>query len=151
MGDAIVLAGDMFSVETTFGDATVKGKNQGNMQAVGGAGRVKIQGKPVCVEGDEKLSILLPGLLYTTAAFGDVPGIGLAKITALGPDQISKKVSVGGKKVILKGSKFTAEYKGFAPAQKISGPGVLVPDPTFAAKPPGQGKIDAKEDKVKAL
>lgn len=149
MGDTVVVGGDMFSVESTFGDATVAGKLTSNMIAVGCAGRVKIQRKPVCVEGDESVSIFLPGLTYTAGAFSNA-GAGLARKLSLGPDQLAKRVKVNGKKVMLKGSQFKAVFQGMGPATQTTPTGP-VPDPMVATPRPGQGTIDAKETKVKVL
>ncbi|MFT3767557.1 MAG: hypothetical protein QM820_19045 [Minicystis sp.] len=150
MGDAIVLGGDKFTVESAFEDATLSGKLNNNMIAVGGGGRVKIKGKPVCVQGDESVSIFLPGLMYKAGSFSNPAGAGLVRYLSLAPDQVSKRVSVNGKKVMLKGSQFKALFQGMSPAMQPTATGPM-PDPMVAKPRTGQGTIDAKETKVKAL
>jgi uncharacterized Zn-binding protein involved in type VI secretion len=150
MGDAVVVGGDTFTVDPSFGDATVAGKLTSNMIAVGSLSRVKIQGKPVCVQGDESVSIFLPGLTYTAGSFASPPGTGLARNMSLAADQIAKRVSVNGKKVVLKGSQFKATFQGMSPAMDSSS-GAPVPDPMVATPRPGQGTINATEQRVKAV
>lgn len=150
MGDTVVVGSDTFSVDPSFGDATVAGKLTSNMIAVGCAARVKIQGKPVCVQGDESVSIFLPGLTYTAGSFASPTGTGFVRIMSLAPDQIAKRVSVNGKKLILKGSQFKATFQAISPAMDSSS-GAPVPDPMAATPRAGQGSINATEQKVKAL
>jgi hypothetical protein len=55
--------------------------------------------------------------------------VGTLRITSLGGDQIAKKGKSGGKTVILKGTKFRAQFQVMAPAQISTAVGP-VPDPT---------------------
>lgn len=146
--DKVVVSGDPFSVEANFDDAQLKGKLTSAMIAVGSAGRVKIQGKPVCVEGDEPLSIFLLGVMYTAGAFSSPAGAGLVRVLSLGAEQRSARVTVNGKKLMLQGEKFDASFQGMSPAFQPGSP--PVPDPMVAKPRLGKGSIDAKETKVKA-
>src|SRR5262245_34527303 len=119
MGDTIVLGGDTFSVDPGFGVAIVGGKLKSNMIAVGVAGRVRIQRKPVCVQGEETVSFFLPGLTYTAGNF-TTPGAGFARVLSLGADQLAKRVTANGKPLILKGSRFEATFQGMGPATDVS-------------------------------
>jgi hypothetical protein len=145
MGKAIVVGGDAFNVDPSFGDAKVTGKLKNDMVAVGGGGRVKIQGQPACVQGDELMSVLLPGLVYTAGAHS--AGVGLVHSASVDAKQVSKHVSVNGRKVILADCGFDALFQALSPAKDPSG----VPDPMAAAPRRGKGKIQAAKTKVKAL
>lgn len=146
MGDKAIVKDDAFTFEATSGARTLAAPLDGKMVAIGGMGKVKIQGKEVCVDGDEKLVIPITPQ-YKTPPFTAAPGAGLGTIAALGGDQKAKKVKVNSKAVILKGSTFQAKFMGTAPAMKPVPP----PPPndlTFAAPSMGTGTFTATETKV---
>ena len=132
MSDFIIIEGDKANFLPTFGLATVV-VQPGTMQA---SGVDELNGKKVCVEGDEsKLSV--PGCMYMTSIH-TIPGSGTLKIAALAGNQKATKTKSGGKKVILKGAMFTAKFEVQSPAQQpppVPGPGA--PSGTCpATKPP---------------
>lgn len=94
----------------------------------GSASNVNINGQPVCLEGDEK-NTQVPGCMYIQGGFV-IPGAGTEKISALAGDQTTQKVKCNGKPLILKGSKFTAEFQVSAPAQQPAPPASPIPDPS---------------------
>jgi hypothetical protein len=124
MGDFILREGDKAIFDPAFGVASVV-VQPGDMKASGPA---TIQGKKLCVAGDEaRLSV--PGCMYTTATH-PIPGQGTLKILALGGDQTAKKTDSGGKHVLLKGTTFQAKFEVQSPAQQPSPwGGPPIPDP----------------------
>src|SRR5262245_41468941 len=108
-----------------FGAAVVvvqPGKLQGN-------GPATLNGKKVCVDGDEK-NVAVAGCTYMTPQYS-IPGTGTLKIAALAGNQKAQKTQTGGKPVLLKGSNFTAKFEVQSPAkQPPPGPGSPIPDPT---------------------
>ncbi len=105
MPDFILIDGDKAIFNPTFGLATVVVK-PGDLKA---SGESSLQGKKVCIDGDEK-SVSVPGCMYTTPAHS-IPGTGTLKIDALGADQKAKKTNSAGKVMLLKGSTFTATFE----------------------------------------
>lgn len=117
--------------QPAFGQATVV-VQPGNMM---GTGKSNVEGKPVCVEGDEK-KVMVPGCTYMAGQYS-IPGVGMLTIDSLAGDQKAKKSKSGGKKIILKGSNFNAKFKVLQPAmQPPPGPGSPVPDsnPEYSGK-----------------
>ena len=96
------------------------------IEASGGGGKKKAQGKPVCVEGDEK-SVEMKGCTYISGPYS-IPGTGTAKIMMLGTDQKAKATKVNGKPVLMKGTLFTMKFHVESPAQMP--PPVSTPDAT---------------------
>ncbi|MEM9127753.1 MAG: hypothetical protein AAGB28_18335 [Pseudomonadota bacterium] len=131
--DNIIRAGDQAIFLPTFGSALVT-VIPGVMTGTGAT--TMTNGPPTCVQGDEKLCIV-PGCAYINAAYA-IPGVGTLMIQALGPDQTSKKTTIGGKPVIVKGTFFTAKFQVMVPAQMPTPTGP-VPDavPMFM----GQGQF----------
>ncbi len=124
MPDLILVDGDRVQIQPAFGPATVT-----SMPAtIKGSGQQKIEGKPVCVEGDEK-SVNIIGCTYMTPEFS-IPGVGTITIV-LAPNQRSATTKDSGKAVLVKGGPFTAIFNVLVPAkQPPAGPGVPIPDPT---------------------
>ena len=77
MPDFILIDGDKANFLPMFGAAIVAVK-PGNMQASGPA---TLNGKKVCVAGDEK-QVTVPGCVYMTPQYS-IPGTGTLKIAAL--------------------------------------------------------------------
>jgi len=139
----IVIDGDMALFNPNFGPATVV-VQPGTMRASGPA---SVTGKKACVEGDEK-NVSVPGCIYLTGQYS-IPGAGTLTIAALGGDQKAIKTATGGKKLILKGSTFTAKFTVNAPAQQPPpGPGPPIPDATPEYS--GTGAFVAMDATVKA-
>ena len=111
MADYIVIDGDQAIFMPAFGAAMVVVQPG----QITGSGKASLQGKLICVEGDEA-SVEVPGCAYMAGAFS-VPGAGTLKIDALGGDQVAEKTNSDGKPLILKGSTFTAKFEVQSPAQ----------------------------------
>ncbi|MEP5340737.1 MAG: hypothetical protein ABJL44_00055 [Algibacter sp.] len=108
------------------------------------SGETTINGKKVCVEGDEK-KIEIANCSYTMPPF-TIPGSGTLKIKSLGPNQLTQKRKSGGKSFILKGKLFIAIFEVKSPAKQP--PPVNTPDPMpFYI---GQGKLIPSNTNIKA-
>ncbi|NER97017.1 MAG: hypothetical protein F6J86_24735 [Symploca sp. SIO1B1] len=125
MADFILVTGDKAMFNPTFGAATVV-VLPGTLV---GTGKDTINGKPVCVDGDEK-KVIVPGCMYMTPQYS-IPGVGTLSIQSLGGNQKAKKNKSGGKPVLLKGSTFKAKFQVMTPAQQPPpAPGPPIPDAT---------------------
>ena len=124
MSDFIIIDTDIVNFMPSFPPATVV-VAPGTMK---GSGKANFSGKPICVEGDEK-DVEVPGCMYISGGFV-IPGVGTLKIQALNADQLATKTNSDGKKVILKGSMFTAVFEVQTPAQQPAPPSAPIPDPT---------------------
>lgn len=111
MADYIIVDGDQAMFIPAFGPAIVVVQPG----QISGSGKASLQGKMVCIDGDET-SVEVPGCAYTAGAFS-VPGTGTLKIAALGGDQVAQKTYSNGKPLILKGATFTAKFEVQSPAQ----------------------------------
>jgi hypothetical protein len=125
MPDFILIEGDKAMFLPTFGAAIVVVK-PGDLQ---GSGAATLNGKKVCVDGDEK-HVSVSGCPYMTPQYS-ILGSGTLKIDALAGDQKAQKTHTAGKAVLLKGGQFTATFEVQTPAQQPpSGPGSPIPDAT---------------------
>ena len=124
MADFILVTGDKAMFNPTFGQATVVAL-PGTLV---GTGKDLINGKPVCVDGDEK-KVIVPGCMYMTPQYS-IPGVGTLSIQSLGGNQKAKKNKSGNKPVLLKGSTFTAKFQVMVPAQQPQPSGPPIPDAT---------------------
>ena len=125
MPDYILIEGDKASFVPSFGAAVVI-VQPGTLQ---GSGPATLNGKKICVDGDEK-DVSVPGCTYMTPQYS-IPGSGTLKIASLAGDQEASKTQTGGKAVLLKGSSFTAKFEVQSPAQQPPpGPGSPIPDAT---------------------
>lgn len=142
MADFILVTGDIVMFDPAFGPATII-PIPGTLS---GTGRSRLDGKVVCVEGDEK-NVLVSGVTYMSGSF-TIPGVGMLKIDSLGGDQKATATKSGGKAVLLKGSTFTAKLQIMVPAmQPPPGPGPPIPDPMTQYT--GTGKFITTNMKVK--
>ncbi len=123
MGDFILIEGDKANFIPAFGAAIVVVK-PGDLK---GSGPATIGGKKICVEGDES-KVSVPGCMYMAGPYV-IPGNGTLKIDSLAGNQVAKKTSTGGKKVMLKGMMFNAKFEVQSPAQQPTPTGP-VPDGT---------------------
>lgn len=119
---AAIIDGDVVLFDPSFGEAIV---TPIPTTIAGSAAVVKIQGKPVCLEGDEA-DVQSPGCSYTAGAYV-IPGVGTLKIDKLGSDQLTETATFENKKVILKGTTFDAVFEVQTPAQE--------PQPSAPPKP----------------
>lgn len=127
MSDFILIDGDRASFAPGFGAALVVVR-PGELK---GSGPATLNGKKVCVAGDEG-RVEVPGCSYMTPQYS-IPGSGTLKIAALADNQRASKTRTGGKKVLLKGGSFTARFEVQTPArQPPPGPGAPIPDATPA-------------------
>ncbi len=125
-GDFIIVNGDKIIFNPQFGPAIITPK-PGKMKA---SGKESIDEKTKimpCIVGDEK-QVKVSGIKYIVGPFV-IPGTGTLTIASLGPNQIAKKTKSGGKKVILKGASFKAEFIVQSPAKLPHPLSGVVPDP----------------------
>lgn len=123
MADFILIDGDKAMFLPSFGAATVVVQPG----TITGSGPATLQGKAVCVQGDER-SVSVPGCTYMTPVYS-IPGTGTLKIEALAGNQIAQHTRTGSKKMLLKGGQFQAKFEVQSPAQQPT-PGGPVPDAT---------------------
>ncbi|NES84096.1 MAG: hypothetical protein F6K10_23300 [Moorea sp. SIO2B7] len=140
MADFILITGDKAMFNPTFGQATVTVR-PGDLI---GTGKHKINGKLVCVDGDEK-KVTVPSCPYITSKCS-IPGMGMLFIKSLASDQKAKNVKSGGKPVLLKGGEFKAKFTVLVPAQQPSAPNPI-PDTTLQYS--GSGTFLSTNSKVK--
>ncbi|MCP4996284.1 MAG: hypothetical protein GY934_21295 [Gammaproteobacteria bacterium] len=125
MPDYILTQGDKANFLPNFGTALVVVR-PGELQ---GSGPATLDGKKLCVEGDET-RVSVPGCSYMTPQYS-IPGVGTLKIDALASDQTAQKSNTNSKPVLLKGGTFTAKFEVQTPAQQPPpGPGAPIPDAT---------------------
>lgn len=125
MADFILIEDDKANFLPNFGAAIVV-VQPGDLK---GSGPATLNGKKICVDGDEK-NVSVPGCTYMTPQYS-IPGTGTLKIAALAGDQKAQKTNTGGKAVLLKGGQFTAKFEVQSPAQQPPpGAGSPIPDPT---------------------
>ena len=143
MSDLILIDGDLANFEPTFGAATVVVR-PGTITA---SGKAKVAGKTACVAGDEG-SVSVAGCSYVAGQYV-IPGTGTLTIASLAGDQQAGTSASGGKKLLLKGSTFTARFSVSAPAQQPPpGPGSPIPDATATYS--GSGSFAPADSTVKA-
>src|SRR5690349_8862572 len=125
MADFILVDGDIVTFLPNFNPAIVA-VQPGKLT---GSGKITIQNKKVCIEGDEK-NVSVTGCNYVTPIHS-IPGTGTLKIEALATDQKARKSICDGKAILLKGGLFTAKFEVQSPAQQPPpGPGAPIPDST---------------------
>ena len=123
MTDFILIEGDQAIFMPNFGAAIVV-VQPGDLQ---GSGPATLNGKKICVEGDEQ-NVSVPGCTYMTPQYS-IPGTGTLKIDSLASDQKAERTNTGGKAVLLKGGNFNAKFEVQSPAQQPPpGPGSPIPD-----------------------
>ena len=125
MPDFILIDGDTVIFIPAFGAAVVV-VLPGTLS---GSGPATLNGKNVCVDGDEK-DVSVPGCMYIASPYV-IPGTGTLTIDKLADDQVAEKTNTGGEAVLLKGSQFDAKFTVDSPAQQPPpGPGSPIPDST---------------------
>jgi len=112
MSDYILIDGDKAIFIPSLGPSTVV-VQPGTLKASGPA---TLNGKKLCVEGDEK-SVSEQALSYFTPSC-PIPGQGTLKIKSLKDDQTAQKTSSGGKLVLLVGKTFDAKFEVTVPAKQ---------------------------------
>lgn len=121
MSDYTMIDGDTVQFLPNFGAAIVV-VQPGTLQ---GSGPATLEGKALCVEGDEQ-NVSVPGCMYITPQYS-IPGTGTLSIDSLADDQLASKTQTGGTPLVLKGGQFNAKFEVQSPAQQptLGGP---VPD-----------------------
>jgi hypothetical protein len=143
VSDFILINGDLANFQATFGAATVAVR-PGPITASGPA---RVTGKAACVAGDES-SVSVPGCVYFAGQYS-IAGTGTLTVASLAGDQQARTCSTGGKKLLLKGSSFTARFSVTMSAmQPPPGAGSPIPDPTPSYS--GSGSFIAANTSVKA-
>ncbi|WP_372365473.1 hypothetical protein [Candidatus Uabimicrobium sp. HlEnr_7] len=127
--EQVLVTGDLAIFMPMFGAAIVT-VLPGTLS--GSASSYKVTKKVACLDGDEK-KISVP-TTYIAPPFV-IPGMGNLKIKKLASDQLSQKTKVMGKKLMLKGQFFEAEFQVTTPAQQPA-----VPSPIPDATPMYSGK-----------
>jgi len=141
MSDFVLIDGDQVMFLPAFSPAIVvvqPGK-------LAGSGPATINGKAICVDGDES-KVSVPGCTYMTPSH-PIPGTGTLKIAALAGNQKATKTKTGGKPVLLKGAMFTAKFEVQSPAQQPTPTG---PVPDGSPQYSGQGQFVTTNTKVSA-
>ncbi len=121
MSDYTMIDGDTVQFLPNFGAAIVV-VQPGTLQ---GSGPATLEGKALCVEGDEQ-NVSVPGCMYITPQYS-IPGTGTLSIDSLADDQLARKTQTGGTPLVLKGGQFNAKFEVQSPAQQPT-PGGPVPD-----------------------
>jgi len=121
MSDYVLIDGDVVLFMPSFGAAVVT-PQPGTLK---GSGPGTVNGKKICVDGDEK-NVAVPGCIYMTPQYC-IPGVGTLKVDALASNQKATKTQTGGKAVLLKGGTFTAKFEVQSPAQQPT-PAGPIPD-----------------------
>lgn len=141
--DVVILDADQAMFIPAFGAAIVVVR-PGVMK---GTGKTTVQGKFVCVDGDEK-KLMVPGCPYISGAFS-IPGVGTLKIDALAGNQLTMKTKSGGKPMIVKGIMFKAKFEVMVPAMTPPAP-PAPPNPDPMTMYSGQGQFISTNMKFKA-
>ena len=138
--DSIIMDGDEVKFLPTFSGAVVSVK-PGKIEA---SGKTTINGKKVCVEGDEK-KIEITNCSYIMPPF-TIPGSGTLKINNLTSGQLTQKTKSGNKSLLLEGKLFIALFEVQSPAELPTPPNTPDPVPLYI----GQGKLISGNNKIKA-
>lgn len=131
--DYVLIDADQALFEPAFGAAMVVVR-PGTLR---GSGAASLNGKPLCVAGDEA-SASVKGCLYSSGAY-PIPGVGSLEVASLGSDQRTRTIQTGGLQLLLVGGSFTARFRVESPAQQPTAAGPPIPDPM--AEYSGQGRF----------
>lgn len=141
MSDFVLVAGDKAVFMPMFGAAVVV-VQPGTLQ---GSGPATLDGKKVCVDGDEK-RVRVAGCAYLTSQH-PISGTGTLTIDALAGDQKATKATTGGKALLLRGGSFTAKFQVQSPAQRPTPAG---PEPDASPQYSGTGTFLTTNTKFQA-
>lgn len=128
MGSPVIVDGDALTIVPVFGDHVVTITRPAKMVA---GGKATIDGKKVCVVGDE--SNVRLAATYVTPVYS-VAGSGMVTIE-LDASQKAKVASDGGTPLITMGATFIATFTATVPAQMP--PPASTPDPVLTSKSTG--------------
>lgn len=137
--DFVLIDSDEVIFMPGFSPATVVTR-PGYIKASGGK---SVQGRKVCVEGDET-TVTVEACLYTSGVF-TVAGMGTLKIQALTADQKATQKRSNGANVLLRGAQFEAVFEVTQPA--------ITPDGSSSdpvKQYPGKGIFKTNNTKLRA-
>lgn len=124
MSDYLLTDGDKVLFDPAFANRTLLQPAQG---VIRGSGHATINGKRVCVQGDES-GVQVQNVSYAIPGF--TPGKGILTIQSLQSNQLARPTSSAGKKVLLKGARFIARLTPTQPAMSTGTPSI--PEPNLA-------------------
>ncbi|CDH32124.1 hypothetical protein [Xenorhabdus bovienii] len=136
MSEAIVIDGDMLQFDPNFEHRQVKIPNPGK---ISGTGHAQVNGKKVCILGDEKQ--VRVSAIYTTETH-TTPGTGTITISALDTSQQALQCTSGAA-LIIKGQKFTALFTPESPAINNT---VTPPQPDVMTPSSGKGSFITQQN-----
>ncbi|MCG3469081.1 hypothetical protein L7750_01335 [Xenorhabdus bovienii] len=137
MSEAIVVDGDLLQFDPSFGDRQVMVSIPGK---ISGTGHAQVNGKKVCILGDEKQ--VKVSATYITATH-TTPGTGTITISALDASQQALQCTSGAA-LIIKGQQFTAIFKPDSPANTTTSP--PQPDPNYPGPASGKGSFMTQQN-----
>lgn len=105
MADYILTEGDEALFDSAFVGAAVVVR-PGKLV---GSGPATIEGKKICVQGDE-MKVVVEGCTYTTMIH-PTSGVGTLTIFQLAANQKATKTNSGNNPVLLRGDKFQAQFE----------------------------------------
>lgn len=115
MSNLVVIDGDVLTFNPQFGAITI---TPPLLPRIGGSGEASIEGKKVCIVGDEKqVSFTVE---YIKPPFVAFPGKGTLTIKQLESDQQAESTTASAP-MILVGSQFTTQFQPTTPAQDPQG------------------------------
>ncbi|MDC9604124.1 hypothetical protein WDV76_15185 [Xenorhabdus griffiniae] len=136
MSEAIVTDGDMLQFDPNFGNRQVMVSSPGK---ISGQGHAQVNGKKVCILGDEKQ--VKVSATYITATH-TTPGTGTITISALDSSQQALQCTSGAA-LIIKGQKFTAMFTPQSPAMNNT---VNPPQPDVTTPSSGKGSFITQQN-----
>jgi hypothetical protein len=140
--DYVIASGDM--IQVTIPAPAIVPQLVAPVALVGSSQSVTVGGKPACLEGDELPASLKVPLTYTAPPFV-TPGTGTLEVTLLPTNKTVQ--TQNGKKILVKGSTFTAKFTVQTPAQQPT-PAGPVPDPVTVK--PGTAQFITTNARVQA-
>ncbi|WP_426577557.1 hypothetical protein ACP179_05380 [Xenorhabdus stockiae] len=136
MSESIVTDGDILQFEPQFGYRQVKVTIPGKIR---GTGHARVNGKKVCILGDEKRVTV--SATYTTITHM-TPGIGTLTISMLDISQLALQCTSGAA-LIIKGKKFMAIFTPKFPAINNT---VIPPQPDIMTPSLGTGSFITQQN-----
>ncbi|WP_340608606.1 hypothetical protein [Xenorhabdus bharatensis] len=136
MSGAIVTDGDTLQFEPQFGYRQVKVTIPGK---ISGTGHAQVNGKKVCILGDEKRVTV--SATYTTITHM-TPGMGTLTISMLDASQLALQCTSGAI-LMIKGKKFMAMFTPKVPAMNNT---VIPPQPDIMVPTLGTGSFITQQN-----
>ncbi|MDE9441390.1 hypothetical protein [Xenorhabdus bovienii] len=136
MNEAIVVDGDTLLFDLRFENRQVTPSSPGK---ISGTGHAQVNGKKVCILGDEKQ--VKVSAIYTTETH-TTPGTGTITISALDTSQQALQCTSGAA-LIIKGQEFTALFTPESPAINNT---VTPPQPDVLTPSSGKGNFMTQQN-----